>query len=231
MIDKIHKLNYFSNSGIIYIEDIPRVTSILSEMLYEEKLMYWSNSLGFKRMSYKQAVTQAAHIGSIVHETAEDILKNKNLEEYSGLYYNNREINNSLYSFFSWYKEVKDKIEVLSMEVSVFDNAFRGTYDLLARINGKIYLVDFKTSNHIGYRYFLQLAAYRYLIKTNFNIDIDGCLILQLSKKKIEFNEYVLDFSNPEHLKFIEECQEAFFSIVYAYHYRKFIESRFKKIF
>ena len=230
MIEKVHELNYFSNSGIIYIDDIPRVTEILSEMLHEDALMYWANSLGFRRMSYKQAVNKAAEIGSSVHNTAEDILRNKNAEEYSG-YYNNRELNNSIHSFLQWYEEVKDKIEVLSMEVSLFDNAFRGTFDLLSRINSKIYLVDFKTSNHIGYRYFLQLAAYRYLIKTNLGIDIDGCLILQLSKKEIKFKEYVLDFSVPEHLKFIEECQYAFFSIVHAYHYRKHIESRFKELF
>lgn len=230
MIEKLHNLNYFSNSGIIYIEDIPRVTNILSEMLHEDNLMYWANSLGFKRMSYKKAVEQAANIGTAVHNTAEDILKNKNLEDYSGFYYN-RELNNSIHSFMKWYEQVKDKIEVLSMEVSLYDNAFRGTYDLLAKINNKIYLVDFKTSNHIGYRYMLQLAAYRYLIKTNLGIDIDGTLILRLSKKEIKFEEFVLDFSIPEHLKFIEECQEAFFSIVYAYHYRKYIEKRFKKIF
>lgn len=230
MIEKVHELNYFSNSGILYIEDIPRVTQILSEMLHEDTLLFWANSLGFKRISYKQAIEQAADIGTTVHNTAENILRNKNAEEYSG-YYNNRELNNSIHSFLQWYEQVKDKIEVLSMEVSLVDNAFRGTYDLLARINGKIYLVDFKTSNHIGYRYMMQLAAYRYLIKTNLNIDIEGCLILQLSKKTIKFKEYVLDFSDPNHLKFINECQDAFFSLVHAYHYRKHIESRFKEIF
>ncbi len=230
MIEKVHELNYFSNSGILYIEDIPRVTQILSEMLHEDTLLFWANSLGFKRISYKQAIEQAADIGTTVHNTAENILRNKNIEEYSG-YYNNRELNNSIHSFLQWYEQVKDKIEVLSMEVSLVDNSFRGTYDLLARINGKIYLVDFKTSNHIGYRYMMQLAAYRYLIKTNLNIDIEGCLILQLSKKSIKFKEYVLDFSDPNHLKFINECQDAFFSLVHAYHYRKHIESRFKEIF
>lgn len=230
MLNRLQELNYFSNSAILYIENIPRVTTILSEMLHEDTLMYWANNLGFRRMSYKKALEQAAHIGTIVHNTAEDILINKNIEEYCG-YYNNRELNNSIQSFLHWYDQVKDHIEVLSMEVSLFDNAFKGTYDLLARINDKIYLVDFKTSNHIGYRYMLQLAAYRYLIKTNLGIDIDGTLILRLSKKEIKFEEFVLEFSNPEHLKFIEDCQEAFFSIVYAYHYRKYIENKFKDIF
>lgn len=217
------------NSGIIYIEDIPRVTEILSSMLHEDSLMYWANSLGFKRMSYSQTLETAANIGTIVHETAENILRTKYFEEPSYRYY---ELNNSIGSFIDWYKEIEDKIEVVSMEVSLIDpnNLFRGTYDLLARINGKLYLTDFKTSNHIGYRYFLQLSAYRYLIRNNLGIEIDGCLILQLSKKERRFREYVLEFSNPDHLRFINDCEVAFHSIVYSYYHRIYIENEFKKL-
>lgn len=230
MIDKLNNFNYFSNSGIIYIDDIPRVTEVLSSMLFEDKLLFWANSLGFKRISYQQEKTKVTNLGTIVHETAEDILKNKNPEDYD-VVYRERELYNSTQSFLKWYNEVKDKIEVLSMEVSLINNTFRGTYDLLAKINNKIYLVDFKTSNHIGYRYFLQLAAYRYLIRTNLNIEIDGCLILQLSKKEPNFKEYVLDFSDISHLNFINECQETFFTILYAYHHRIHIEKEYKKLF
>lgn len=222
---------YFNNNGIVYIDTIPRVTEILSAMLHEDSLMFWANGLGFKRMNYGATLEQAAHIGTLTHEAAEHILLNKSCEEYTDLYFRQVELNNSIGSFIDWYGEVGDKIEVISMEVPQYDNHFRGTYDLLARINGKIYLVDFKTSSHIGYRYFLQLAAYRYLIKINQGIDIDGTLILQLSKKKRQFREYVLDFSDKKHLRFINNCQEAFFSIVYAYHHRKHIETQFKTIF
>lgn len=230
MKNKLDNL-YFDNSGVVYTDSIPRVTEILSSMLHEDSLMYWANNLGFKRMSYGATLQHAANIGTSVHNAAESILSNKPCEDIADLYFREKELYNSIGSFIDWYSEVKDKIEVISMEVTQYDNHFKGTYDLLARINGKMYLVDFKTSSHIGYRYFLQLAAYRYLIRTNQNREIDGCLILQLSKKKREFKEYVLEFSDPNHLKFINDCEQAFFSIVYAYHHRKHIESGFKSIF
>ena len=50
------------------------------------------------------------------------------------------------------------------------------------RINGKIYLIDFKTSNHVTYKYYLQLAAYSKVLREKENINIDGVIILQLNK-------------------------------------------------
>ena len=32
-------------------------------------------------------------------------------------------------------------------------------------INGRKYIVDYKTSNHVTFRYFLQIAAYRYILR------------------------------------------------------------------
>ena len=107
---------------------------------------------------------------------------------------------------------------------------FGGTYDALLSINGKVYLVDFKTSNHISYKYFLQIAAYRYMLQQQ-GIEIDGAIILQLDKKHPSFNEYIIQLNNPEHLDFINNCQECFFSLVYAFFNRLQVEKQFKTIF
>ena len=66
--------------------------------------------------------------------------------------------------------------------------------DGLYEINGKKYIVDYKTSNHVTFRYFLQVAAYRYILKNELGIDVDGCIILQLSKNDISYNEYISFF-------------------------------------
>ena len=52
-------------------------------------------------------------------------------------------------------------------------------------------------------------------------IEVGGCLVLLLDKQSPKFSEYVLDFSNDEHKKFIEECEETFMSLVYSFYNKK----------
>lgn len=108
---------------------------------------------------------------------------------------------------------------------------FAGTYDLLISIDDKPYLIDFKTSNHVGYKYFMQLAAYRYLIYTKKNINLEGCLILQFDKEEINFREYSLTFSDPADYEFIENCYRAFMGLVYTYYNAKLCQRQFGIIF
>ena len=72
----------------IYIENnikgekVPRVTDVLSATIYSDALIYWANSLGFRRIKYKDALTSAANIGTEAHKHIEEFLKeNKVIEE------------------------------------------------------------------------------------------------------------------------------------------------------
>ena len=103
--------------------------------------------------------------------------------------------------------------------------------DALLKIGDKIYLVDFKTSNHVTFNYFLQLAAYRFMLKLRENIDIDGVIVLQLDKEEPGFNEYLLNFSIEQHSSFMTHCEETFLSLVYAYYNVEYAENLYKSIF
>jgi hypothetical protein len=92
-------------------------------------------------------------------------------------------------------------------------------------------MVDFKTSNHVGYKYFMQLAAYRYLIYIKKNINLEGCLILQFDKEEPNFTEYPLTFSNPDEYEFIENCYRAFMGVVYSYYNAKLCQRQFGLMF
>ncbi len=122
-------------------------------------------------------------------------------------------------SFQKWYSDIflLADIEIIFHEKPLVCKYFGGTIDGLYKINNKIYLIDYKTSNHITFNYCLQLAAYRYMLR-EIGIEIDGCIILQLSKKSISYNEYVLHFNNQEHLDFINQCERTFLSFVYSYY-------------
>jgi hypothetical protein len=234
MLEKLDKMDIkleYKDSDYKYNGAIvPRVTQILSSFNDDDRLMYWSNSLGFRRIKYKDALNKAAGIGTSIHNGIEHFLEYNSTEEiildYSETYY-------GVQSFIEWYNDVSKNniIEIIDMEQKLVCPWFGGTYDCLAKINGKTYLIDFKSSNHVGYKYFLQLAAYRYMLKTTRNIDLDGVIILQVDKKEVEYEEYVLDFSIKEHNDFILQCTESFFALVYTYYNMGYTQFLFNKLF
>lgn len=229
LLDNVQSINvdsdYTYNGNIV-----PRVTKIISRCIHSDSLMYWANSLGFKHQSYKKTIDAAANIGTHTHNNIDSFLEDENhiADEYNMPY----QSYNAYQSFLKWFNTIISiaQVKVIFHEKTLTCKYFGGTLDGLYEINGKIYLVDYKTSNHITFNYILQLAAYRYMLRTELGIEIDGCIILQLSKESISYNEFVLNFDNPEHLNYINECEMAFLSIVFAYYNICKIESGYKKL-
>ena len=212
---KLKEEKYFYN-GV----SVPRVTEIISKMISEEYLMYWSNSLGFKHKSYKKTLDTAAKIGSESHDLISRFLLGETFTS-----------NNIPYlGFRKWWIDINTTIKILGSEQELVCPYFGGTYDLLLEINGLVYLVDFKTSNHVSYKYYLQLAAYKYMLELK-GYNISGCIILQLNKAEIQYTEYPLIFSNPDHLNFINASLNTFLSLVYSYYNIYQCERMYKQIF
>ncbi len=214
---KLKEEKYFYNNI-----PVPRVTEIISKMISEEYLLYWANSLGFKHQSYKKTVQAAADIGSEAHDLISKFLLGEVFTSDNIPYL----------GFRKWWIDISsnNSVKVLGSEVQISCPYFGGTYDLLLQINDKIYLVDFKTSNHVSYKYYLQLAAYKYMLELQ-GYKIDGVIILQVNKSKIEYTEYPLLFDIPEHLDFINKCLNTFFSLVYGYYNISQCENMYKNIF
>lgn len=203
---------------------VPRVTEILSAMIHEDYLMQWANYLGLvKRIRYQEETEKACFIGTNVHNYIEDYIRNdiynkENIKDIRDLNIRNS-IDNAVESFILWYNDVRtNHIDIVGIEQKMSCKWFGGTYDVLVKINDKLYIVDFKTSNHVGYKYFLQMAAYKYMLETEYNIFIDGVIILQLDKKEISYEEYFLDLSNSQHSEFMQHCTNTFLSLVFSYY-------------
>ena len=194
---------------------VPRVTAILHQMMGHDGLIQWANNLGFKHKRYKDELNRAGEIGTECHETIDKYIDGE--RDFMFFY---TEAENAFNSFIKWDKDIRknNNVEVLLKEKTLIGKYFGGTLDGLYKINDKIYLVDYKTSNHVVVNYPLQLAAYRYLLWELMGISIDGCIILQVSKKNIAYNEYVLDFNRDDHFQFIRDCERCFMSMVFAYH-------------
>ena len=229
LLDNIKPINIESDyiyNGVA----VPRVTKILSKCIHSDSLMYWANSLGFKHQSYKKTLNTAANIGHHAHENIDNFLSDDSYEAVESSM--PHQSYNAYQSFLKWFSDISNiaKVKVIFHEKQLVCKYFGGTLDGLYEINGKIYLVDYKTSNHITFKYCLQLAAYRYILRTVLGIEIDGCIILQLAKETISYNEFVLNFSDVNHLNYINDCEMAFLSLVFSYYNIAKIETDYKTL-
>jgi len=231
MINKIKELDINiedKNNYNFENKSVPRVTKILSNFGDTEGLCIWANSLGFRRIRYKQELLRTANIGSETHKMIEDHINDKIIThiEYgeAGVAYK---------GFKLWWNDIatNNVIDIIYTEHTIICEYFGGTLDALIKINGKIYLIDWKTSNHITSKYFIQLAAYRYMLKHMENINIDGCIILQLDKKVVGYEEYFLPLDNDINITFINECENVFMSFLYSYLLYNKIDNDFNNIF
>ena len=225
--DLLNNVDHSYIEGSKYINSkgfhVPRVTTILSTMIHSDVLMYWANNLGFKHIKYKEAITKASNIGTEAHYRIELFLKDK-LDSTDNIPY---------LGFKAWWDfvvEQGNRIEVLSSEEELSCEWFGGTCDAVISINGRIFLIDFKTSNHVTYKYFLQLAAYKYMLELK-GVKVDGVIVLQLDKEDVGYNEYILDFAIPDHNSFMYQCTRTFFSLVYGYYNLKQTESMYDNIY
>lgn len=228
LLDSFEGIDGIESNYIYNGHKVPRVTAIISKCVHNDVLLYWANSLGFKHQSYKKTLANAANIGTQCHENIDAFLEDNSHELPNTMM---QEANNAYNSFRKWFNDICSvaSVEIIFHEKTLVCKYFGGTLDGLYKINGKYYLVDYKTSNHIKYNYCLQLSAYRYMLR-ELGIEIDGCIILQLSKTSISYNEYVLNFDNPDHLKFINICEQTFLSLVYSYYNIITIEEAYKKL-
>lgn len=204
--------------------NVPRATEIISKCIHEESIVKWANNLGFNHKSYNKELDKAANYGTKVHHSIELYLQNKDIP--------NDEITVSLDAFKNWWNQINrsNKITILGQEQKLVCRWYGGTYDLLIRINDKVFLVDFKTSNHISFRYYIQLAAYNKILRDELGINIDGCIILQLNKKDSIFREYVLDLSIKSHRDYLGYCERTFMSMIYTYYHIFYLEREFKNL-
>lgn len=204
---------------------VPSVTEVIHKMNHNDSLMYWANSIGLKGIRYKEYMNRSSKYGTNAHSAIENYIKNKVKAEN----------NVPFLGFMLWYDNLINSghsVEILGSEVSMSCLWFGGTCDLLIRIDGKVYIVDFKTSNHVSTNYFIQLGGYKYLVERELNIFIDGgMIILQLNKDEPGYDEYILISSDPSHIKFIENCTITFLSLVYGYYHIVECNNQFNSIF
>jgi hypothetical protein len=188
--------------------EVPSCTTITGQLDKSGPLTYWAanaacdyvlehksliGSMGFTlesvveaaRKNFRTVSRKALDAGSRIHEAIEVYFKTgkepvtKDDQVISGFL-----------AFLEW----KDahKVEPIKLEHTVYGYDWAGTLDFYGRFDGKLYVIDWKSSKAIYDEMRYQVAGYRSAVG-----DCEGCGILRLDKES-GFPEWV-DTSNSYH--------------------------------
>lgn len=177
---------YYLKSGVDPVTELPVYTPVPSVTWIAG---HYPKGIGFykwladKGWDEAEAVKHAAgDKGSTVHLAIEKILNGEEFRIDTKVQDKNRSTEQELAtrdlayeellcvkSFIDWMNEAKP--EVIATEYTIFSDihGYAGTIDLICRIGGVPYIVDFKTSKQVWKEYELQISAYRVAVENGEN--------------------------------------------------------------
>lgn len=129
----------------------PRVTTICGIIAKPGLLRYYAGQENF--IAAQENLTRASNWGKLFHEIMEKILKKEKIRIP-------QIISPSVSAFEDWRSQYKISILDTEKRVVSKNHSYAGTIDVLVEINGKIGVLDLKTSTGIWNEYSLQIAAY-----------------------------------------------------------------------
>ncbi|AJM92490.1 PD-(D/E)XK nuclease family protein [Nitrosopumilus piranensis] len=175
----------------------PSISTILSSTASDEKkngLSAWREN----EPAHEYITTQSQHIGTQSHKIIEDYLsRNLNLEEFDLL----------PIAHFNNLKPFLENIsDVICIEQRMYSDKLKvaGTSDLIARYNGKLSIIDYKTKrkpqvDEYMYEYYLQTTCYAKMFQEVTGEKINQIVILVSSEKNTrqEFIKTCDDYVEP----------------------------------
>ena len=172
---------YYRRNGEYY----PSITYVLGSYPKGKFFEDWLKKVGY---SADHIVRRAGEEGTQVHEMIEDYLNGVELNFLNKLdvpkYAPN--IWQMFLKFVDWWEEYKPTL--IEAEVHLFSDKLKvaGTCDLVCKIDDELWIIDFKTSNHLQTTYDLQTAVYGKCYEECFGVRPDrfGVLWLKSSKRK-----------------------------------------------
>ena len=170
---------YYRRNGKYY----PSVTYVLGYYPKGKFFENWLKQVGF---SADYIVKKAAEEGTQVHELSEAYLNGEELRflDDKGRPQYNPDVWQMFLRFVEFWETFKPTL--IETEVHLFSDKLKvaGTCDLIVEINGKLWLLDLKTSNQLQTTYELQTAVYGQCYEECFGKKIDHYGILWLKSSK-----------------------------------------------
>ena len=170
---------YYRRNGKYY----PSVTYVLGYYPKGKFFENWLKQVGF---ASDYIVKKAAEEGTQVHELCEAYLNGEELKflDDKGRPQYNPDVWQMFLRFVEFWELIKPTL--IETEVHLFSDVLKvaGTCDLIVEIDGKLWLLDLKTSNQLQTTYELQTAVYGQCYEECFGRKIDHYGILWLKSSK-----------------------------------------------
>lgn len=130
---------------------------------------------------HTQKKTEAADLGTRIHELVSKHIKGEEID-LDKLLAEDPRVSQGFDSFIEWEKKVKP--QWLASERIVYSKKYNyaGILDAVAKINGKVVLIDFKSSNNLYEEYAFQTAAYQIANEEMGLEKIDHRIVIRFSK-------------------------------------------------
>jgi hypothetical protein len=164
-LNKPFLLNWAANTACQYIESYVRNSTgkLLAEELYP--------IIEAAKTAHEKVKEKAATAGTIVHEFAEKFAKAKiDNQAYPEIKDDwSDEVKHGVEAFLDWYSN--NNVKFIESERLVYSKKYKyaGLFDVLAEVNGKLTIIDYKTSNGIYDEHYLQLVGYYIAVKEEFS--------------------------------------------------------------
>lgn len=163
---------------------VPGATTITG-LLNKPHLVRWANKLGLDGIDSSKYTDEAAKVGTLAHEMVQAHLQGcgVNRDMFSKEQIDLAE--NALLSFHEW--EKRHTIKPIICEVPMVSERmkFGGTVDCYCELDGVPTLLDFKTGKAIYDEYFVQVAAYKELLKEH-GYPVERVQILRIGRDETE---------------------------------------------
>ena len=209
---------------------VPRVTNILDACIGDKYLVEWAANVG--RVKYDLIRSQALEAGTIAHEAIDDYLSGKR-DFFDTIKVKSTDqkvidqATTATRNFLHWESNLNKMgymiDEIIGLEVPVITPWYGGIIDAIARINGAAYILDFKTSKSISFKYLIQTCAYMLGVNMGFcdikDIPINGVGIIRVGKYKHEFEDYFLNNHIPVQADQINYYTNCFIQLLNSYYH------------
>lgn len=166
----------------------PSVTYVLGYYPKGKFFEDWLKKVGY---ASEYIVKKAAEEGTLVHGMIEEYLNGAELNFLNQ--YGNPQYDPDVWQMFLKFVEFWELYnpKLIEIEVHLFSDELKvaGTCDIICEIDGKLWLLDFKTSNQIQTTYELQTAVYGQCYKECYGKTVDNYGILWLKSTKRKLNK------------------------------------------
>jgi len=184
---------------------VPGATTVLGVLNKGDGLIHWAWDLGMQGIDWRKYRDATADVGTLAHYLVEQHLRGEepDLSTYSQEFID--KAYNSFRKYLDWEKE--NDVETIFVESPLVSEKYKygGTIDCYAKVNGKLTLLDLKTSKAIYPTMIMQLAAYRKLLLEH-GYKVQKTMILRIGRTEEEGFEVHVGKKLNKYWKIFQNC-------------------------